>query len=59
MGISGIRGYAPHSFQKIKFMKPLTLISGQNGSGKTVIFLLFLDNHLMFKIHDDWNIAAK
>lgn len=37
LGISGIRGYTPDNFQMIEFMKPLTLIWGKNGSGKTVI----------------------
>ena len=38
LGISGIRGYTPDTFQMIEFMKPLTLIWGKNGSGKTVSF---------------------
>lgn len=59
LGISGIRGYTPNAFQKITFLKPLTLISGQNGSGKTVIFLLFIDNYIMSKIYDNWNISTK
>ena len=59
LGISGIRGYNPDSFQKIKFLKPLTLISGQNGSGKTVLFFVILDNHLMLEIYDNWNISTQ
>jgi hypothetical protein len=41
LGISGIRGYSPEGYQKINFLKPLTLIWGKNGSGKTVLIFLF------------------
>ena len=34
--ISGIRSYAPANPQVISFQKPLTIIVGANGSGKTV-----------------------
>jgi DNA repair protein RAD50 len=43
IGIAGFRSYNPSTLQKIEFNKPLTLIWGSNGSGKTVIsFLLRL-----------------
>eukprot|EP00767_Chilomastix_cuspidata_P001415 gnl/Chilomastix_cuspidata/1526.p1 GENE.gnl/Chilomastix_cuspidata/1526~~gnl/Chilomastix_cuspidata/1526.p1 ORF type:complete len:1344 (-),score=437.87 gnl/Chilomastix_cuspidata/1526:724-4755(-) len=35
--ISGVRSYSPDEFQEIKFDKPLTIILGKNGSGKTTI----------------------
>ena len=35
--ISGIRSYDPREFRTIKFFKPLTVIWGHNGSGKTTI----------------------
>jgi hypothetical protein len=41
LGIAGFRGYNPKEIQKIEFYKPLTLIWGKNGSGKTVKLLLF------------------
>lgn len=37
MTIQGIRSYHPQQKQIIKFQKPLTLILGQNGCGKTTI----------------------
>ncbi|EXJ83481.1 DNA repair protein RAD50 [Capronia coronata CBS 617.96] len=37
MEISGIRSFAVQPAEKIKFETPLTLIVGQNGSGKTTI----------------------
>ncbi|XP_005102891.1 DNA repair protein RAD50 [Aplysia californica] len=39
MGIQGIRSFGPDSsdFMKVKFFKPLTLILGANGTGKTTI----------------------
>ncbi|CAL1536604.1 unnamed protein product [Lymnaea stagnalis] len=39
LGIQGIRSFGPDKddFQKIKFFKPLTLILGPNGTGKTTI----------------------
>jgi DNA repair protein RAD50 len=37
LGISGIRSYGPDDEQLIKFYKPLTIILGQNGSGKSTI----------------------
>jgi DNA repair protein RAD50 len=37
MSIEGIRSFRPKQVEKIKFETPLTLIVGQNGSGKTTI----------------------
>jgi len=37
LSIQGIRSYNPAEPVKIKFFKPLTIIVGQNGSGKTTI----------------------
>jgi DNA repair protein RAD50 len=39
MTIQGIRSYGPrdHDTQIIEFFSPVTLIIGQNGSGKTTI----------------------
>ncbi len=35
--ISGIRSFSPNNKQQIKFLTPLTVIVGANGSGKTTI----------------------
>ena len=35
--IRGIRAFGPNKEEKIDFQKPLTLILGQNGAGKTTI----------------------
>jgi len=35
--IRGIRSFSPNSAQTLEFQKPLTLIVGKNGSGKTTI----------------------
>lgn len=37
LSIQGIRSYDPNVPVRIKFFKPLTIIVGQNGSGKTTI----------------------
>ena len=37
LSIQGIRAYSPLEVQTIEFYKPLTVIVGQNGSGKTTI----------------------
>lgn len=34
--IKGIRAFSPDNEEKITFYKPLTLIVGHNGAGKTV-----------------------
>ena len=36
LAIKGIRSFSPFEDEKIDFFKPLTLILGQNGAGKTV-----------------------
>lgn len=36
LSIRGIRSFDPGQEVKIEFFTPLTLIQGQNGSGKTV-----------------------
>lgn len=38
MAIIGIRSFSPDEPSYIKFFSPLTLIVGENGSGKTVWF---------------------
>lgn len=48
LAIRGIRSFSPFDEEKIDFFKPLTLILGQNGAGKTVRSFLkqiFLDYH--------------
>eukprot|EP00890_Picochlorum_soloecismus_P006767 jgi/Picsp_1/915/NSC_04400-R1_dna repair protein rad50 len=37
MGIKGIRSFSPDRQEKITFFKPLTLIVGHNGAGKTTV----------------------
>ncbi len=36
LAIRGVRSFGPNEEEAIEFMTPLTLILGQNGSGKTV-----------------------
>ena len=38
LSIQGVRSFSPdiEHVQKIRFFKPLTIILGQNGAGKTV-----------------------
>ena len=36
MLIKGIRSFSPHNQAVVEFYKPLTLIVGHNGAGKTV-----------------------
>jgi DNA repair protein RAD50 len=36
LAIRGIRSFDPQEEVKIEFFRPLTLIQGHNGSGKTV-----------------------
>ncbi len=43
LAIRGIRSFDPQEEVKIEFFRPLTLIQGHNGSGKTVsIFKIFI-----------------
>lgn len=37
LGILGVRSYNSNEFQTINFEKPITLIAGHNGAGKTTI----------------------
>jgi DNA repair protein RAD50 len=37
LSLQGIRSFSPFDEEKIDFCKPLTLILGQNGAGKTTI----------------------
>ena len=37
MSIQGIRAFSPFEPKAIKFLKPLTIIVGDNGCGKTTI----------------------
>ena len=37
MSIQGIRAFSPFEPQTIRFLKPLTIIVGDNGCGKTTI----------------------
>lgn len=36
LGILGIRSFSPHQHEIIRFQRPLTLVVGHNGAGKTV-----------------------
>ena len=37
LALRGIRSFSPFDEEKIEFFKPLTLLLGQNGAGKTTI----------------------
>ena len=37
LAIRGIRGFSPFDEEKIDFFRPLTMILGHNGAGKTTI----------------------
>lgn len=37
LAIRGIRSFSPFDEEKIEFFRPLTMILGQNGAGKTTI----------------------
>jgi recombinational DNA repair ATPase RecF len=55
LAVRGIRSFSPFDEEKIEFYKPLTLILGQNGAGKTVTILLIiinLDYHRKFADND-------
>ena len=60
LAVRGIRSFSPFDEEKIEFYKPLTLILGQNGAGKTVrnvIRIYILDYHREFA-HDDLRVYA-
>ena len=42
MSVRGIRSFSPYEETKIEFFRPLTLIQGHNGCGKTVSINLLL-----------------
>jgi predicted ATP-binding protein involved in virulence len=44
LGILGIRSFSPDSLQVLSFEKPLTLIVGHNGAGKTVRLAMEFEN---------------
>ena len=47
LSIRGIRAFSPYEEVKIEFFRPLTLIQGPNGSGKTVRNInMLLINHI-------------
>jgi DNA repair exonuclease SbcCD ATPase subunit len=55
LAVRGIRSFSPFDEEKIEFYKPLTLILGQNGAGKTVTILLimtYIDYHRKFAYND-------
>jgi recombinational DNA repair ATPase RecF len=62
LAVRGIRSFSPFDEEKIEFYKPLTLILGQNGAGKTVIILLLfkihLDDYRESEDHDFWVNAS-
>ena len=37
LALRGIRAFSPFDEEKIEFFKPLTMILGQNGAGKTTV----------------------
>ncbi|RTG84224.1 DNA repair protein RAD50 [Schistosoma bovis] len=48
MSILGIRSFGQETSQKIEFFTPVTLILGQNGTGKTKVFINHIRN-IMFQ----------
>ena len=42
--IQGIRSFSPQNRAIVEFYKPLTLIVGANGAGKTVNFSIIINN---------------
>jgi DNA repair protein RAD50 len=40
LSIQGIRSFSPTQSSTIEFFKPLTIIVGENGAGKTVLVIL-------------------
>ena len=47
MSVRGIRSFSPYEEIKIEFFRPLTLIQGHNGCGKTVRIKLIIPNYLI------------
>ena len=47
MSIRGIRSFSPYEEIKIEFFRPLTLIQGHNGCGKTVRINIIISNYLI------------
>ena len=60
MLIMGIRSFSPQSQQGgvIEFGKPLTVITGHNGAGKTVSFVIMLYNKLIKNVLCKTKIAC-
>ena len=63
LAVRGIRSFSPFDEEKIEFYKPLTLILGQNGAGKTVrivltCIMIVLDYHRKFAYNDFWVNAS-
>jgi predicted ATP-dependent endonuclease of OLD family len=63
LAVRGIRSFSPFDEEKIEFYKPLTLILGQNGAGKTVrivltCIMIVLDYHRKFAYNDFWVYAS-
>ena len=57
LAVRGIRSFSPFDEEKIEFYKPLTLILGQNGAGKTVklpltVYKLLTDHNRKLADHD-------
>ena len=62
LAVRGIRSFSPFDEEKIEFYKPLTLILGQNGAGKTVrkvnyCIMIVLDYHRKLAHNDLWVYA--
>jgi len=51
LSISGIRSFGPNTEQEIKFQKPLTVICGANGTGKSTITSLGGSQAARTKLH--------
>ena len=58
MSIRGIRSFSPYEEIKIEFFRPLTLIQGHNGCGKTVRIKKIILNYLLL-IPLDYNRMSK
>lgn len=49
--IKGVRSFSPSNQHVIEFYRPLTLIVGQNGAGKTVCFFMAARSIMRSSIH--------